>query len=236
MSGLTAAIARIGEIETQITQLNPATRSAGGAPEAATVAQPSASREVSQVTQPTASAFERAAEAVAPSTLGDGQVTGSDVVEQAKKYLGVPYVFGGEDATGMDCSGLVQRVFADLGIDVPRVVQDQDDIGREVGSLAEAQPGDLLVPHGSGHIVIYIGDGQVLHAPKPGDHVKIADNWYSDADLFTIRRFVPADNEVEAPAVPASAPASTGADVTGQQILAQVQALFASQSLPGVAA
>ena len=71
-------------------------------------------------------------------------VTGDQVVADARKYLGIPYVWGGTDpAKGLDCSGLVQRVYADLGIDLPRVSQDQARVGQAVPSLAQARPGDL---------------------------------------------------------------------------------------------
>ncbi|MET0934327.1 MAG: C40 family peptidase, partial [Mycetocola sp.] len=106
-----------------------------------------------------------------------GDISGSDVVATAKKYLGVPYIFGGEDSSGMDCSGLVQRVYADLGIDLPRIVPDQAAMGTEVGSLADAQPGDLIVAKGSGHILIYAGDNKVIHAPRPGTSVSLVENW-----------------------------------------------------------
>ena len=130
--------------------------------------------------------------AVGESGTTAGGTTGDDVVAAAKKYLGVPYVFGGEDSTGMDCSGLVQRVYADLGIDLPRVVPDQAKVGTEVGSLAQAQPGDLIVAKGSGHILIYAGDNKVIHAPRPGTTVTLVENWRTDADIETIRRLVPA--------------------------------------------
>ncbi|MET0859800.1 MAG: C40 family peptidase [Microbacterium sp.] len=123
--------------------------------------------------------------------VSTGDASGSDVVATAKKYLGVPYVFGGEDSSGMDCSGLVQRVYADLGIDLPRVVPDQARMGTEVGSLADAQPGDLIVAKGSGHILIYAGDNKVIHAPRPGTSVSLVENWRTDADIETIRRIVP---------------------------------------------
>ncbi|TWX38923.1 NlpC/P60 family protein [Frigoribacterium sp. ACAM 257] len=130
--------------------------------------------------------------AVKGSVATGSGATGADVVSGAKKYLGVPYVFGGESASGMDCSGLVQTVFGELGVSMPRVVPDQARMGAEVPSLAEAKPGDLLVAKGEGHIVIYLGDGKVLHAPRPGKDVQIVDNWYKDSDLSTIRRVVPA--------------------------------------------
>ena len=92
----------------------------------------------------------------------------------------------------MDCSGLVQTVFKDLGVTMPRVVPDQAKWAPRSPSLAEAKPGDLLIPKGEGHVVIYLGDGKVLHAPRPGKDVQIVDNWYKDSDLATIRRIVPA--------------------------------------------
>ncbi|MCR2824527.1 NlpC/P60 family protein [Microbacterium sp. zg.Y909] len=185
------ALARIDEIEQRIRSLStePAMLNAAGA--SATGASASAS----------AGTFASALEQVRSTmALPDGTVTGDDVVAQAKKYLGVPYVFGGEDATGMDCSGLVQRVLADLGIDAPRVVQDQADIGVEIPSLAEARPGDLLVTNGEKHIVIYAGDGKIIHAPSPGKNVELRNNYLTDADIQTIRRVVP-----EAQAAPAAA-------------------------------
>ncbi|MCX7522384.1 C40 family peptidase [Microbacterium sp. STN6] len=124
--------------------------------------------------------------------------TGADVVADARKYLGVPYVFGGEDASGMDCSGLVQRVYADLGITLPRVVPDQAKMGVEVPSLAQAQPGDLIVLKGEDHIVIYAGDGKVIHAPSAGRNVQVANAWMNDSQIATIRRIVPSASDAAA--------------------------------------
>ena len=131
-----------------------------------------------------------------------GSATGDEGVAAAKKYRGVPYVLGGEDSTGMDCSGLVQRVYADLGIDLPRVVPDQAKVGTEVGSLAQAKPGDLIVAKGSGHILIYAGDNKVIHAPRPGTTVTLVENWRTDADIETIRRLVPAASTASVASTP----------------------------------
>jgi peptidoglycan DL-endopeptidase CwlO len=117
-----------------------------------------------------------------------GAKDGDDVVADAKKYLGIRYVWGGTDPSkGLDCSGLVQRVFADLGVDVPRTVAEQRNVGTPVASMKQAKPGDLLV-FGSHHIGIYVGDGKMLHAPKSGDVVKIAPVYDTPT---RIRRVVP---------------------------------------------
>ncbi|KQV08549.1 hypothetical protein ASC63_12340 [Leifsonia sp. Root112D2] len=159
--------------------------------------------------------------------------TGNDVVADAKKYLGVPYVFGGEDASGVDCSGLVQRVFADLGVSVPRVVQDQATVGTEVPSLAQAQPGDLIVLKGNDHIVIYAGNGKVIHAPSEGRNVQMVDNWLTDDQIGTIRRIVPSTaSSVASSAASASSSAaslSTSSDSTS--LMAALQAAMATGTL-----
>ena len=122
-----------------------------------------------------------------------GAVTGAAVVADAKKYVGVPYVWGGTNpAVGMDCSGFVQRVFKDLGVDLPRVVSDQMRQGTPVASLAQAKPGDLLVSFGGEHISIYLGNGKAIDAPVPGQTIQIRDAWEQQSNLTAIRRIVPA--------------------------------------------
>jgi cell wall-associated NlpC family hydrolase len=107
-----------------------------------------------------------------PTTNG---VTGDDVVTSAKKYLGTPYVFGSTDPSkGLDCSALVQRAYADLGVQLPRLSAQQATVGQPVASLAAARPGDILAFDSPvDHVGIYLGDNRMIAAPKPGDHVKI---------------------------------------------------------------
>lgn len=157
--------------------------------------------------------------ATVPTGALSTSVTGQELVESAKKYLGTPYVWGGESLAegGLDCSGLVLRSLADLGITsgVPRVARDQATIGQEVPSLAEALPGDLVVLNGGKHIGIYVGDGQMIDAPKPGKSVTIRDVY---AEPTTIRRVLP---QQAAAATPTSALSSALASTSaGQNALA----------------
>lgn len=117
-----------------------------------------------------------------PGAAGAGGVTGQDVVDEAKEYLGLPYVWGGTSKEkGVDCSGLVQQVYKSLGYDLPRVSADQARQGTAVASLAQAQPGDLIAwdnssrNNGADHIAIYIGDGKMIEAPRTGLDVRIID-------------------------------------------------------------
>ena len=103
-------------------------------------------------------------------------VGGEEIVRLATQFLGIPYVWGGEDPSGFDCSGLVQHVYEQAGISLPRVARDQARVGIAVPSLEQALPGDL-VAFGDpvDHIGIYAGGGKMVVAPRTGDVVKIQD-------------------------------------------------------------
>jgi cell wall-associated NlpC family hydrolase len=186
------AMTRMEQIQTTLVQLS----GARAAATTATAAQTSGATAFAQALTLTAGA------APSGSTgLATGSATGGGVVAAAEKYLGVPYVFGGESRSGMDCSGLVQRVYADVGVAVPRLVSGQMKIGTPVASLADAKPGDLIVTKGGEHIV-----NKIIHAPYPGRQVCLRDNYLKDSDIETIRRVVPAEAAVvAAPASPATA-------------------------------
>jgi cell wall-associated NlpC family hydrolase len=164
----------------------------------------------------------------APTPTPTPGVTGAQVVADAKQYLGIPYVLGGESSSGIDCSGLVQKTYRDLGISLPRTVHEQKLMGTAVPSLAQAQPGDLIVFKGGGHIAIYEGNGRVLHAPYPGRVVSDQKLWVGDSGIETIRRIVPdagATGASGTSTTPASATPATSAAVQAAA-LATVQALI----------
>ena len=101
---------------------------------------------------------------------------GQAIVNSAMKYLGVPYVWGGTSPKGFDCSGLVQYVCRQNGISVNRVAADQRRNGVYV-SRENLQPGDLVFFAKGGyihHVGIYVGNGNMIHAPQTGDVVKIS--------------------------------------------------------------
>ena len=103
------------------------------------------------------------------------------VVGIAMRYLGVPYRWGGASpSTGFDCSGFTMYVFAQIGVSLPHYTGSQYQMGSPV-SRDQLQAGDLVFFNGLGHMGIYIGGGNFIHAPHTGDVVKISSmtGWYA---------------------------------------------------------
>ena len=115
-----------------------------------------------------------------------GSATGSNIAKYACQFVGNPYVAGGTSLTnGADCSGFVQSVYKAFGISVPRTSWGQGSYGREV-SYADAQPGDVI--YYGGHVGIYIGGGQIVHASTQKTGIKYSPATYRS--IITVRRFL----------------------------------------------
>ncbi|MCE9656425.1 NlpC/P60 family protein [Clostridium celatum] len=115
---------------------------------------------------------------------GEISSTGNGIVDFAYQYLGAPYVWGATGPTSFDCSGFTSFVYANAaGIDITRTTYSQMGVGTPV-SYSELQPGDLVFTYGGDHVGIYVGGGQYVHAPMPGQGVKVG----NITDFYTARR------------------------------------------------
>jgi peptidoglycan DL-endopeptidase CwlO len=100
-------------------------------------------------------------------------VSSEQVLKVAAKYVGTPYVFGGSNPRGFDCSGFILFVYSQFGLPLPHSVSGQARLGIKV-SPEDALPGDLVIYNDHGHSGIYAGNGQYFHAPQRGDYVKLS--------------------------------------------------------------
>ena len=124
-------------------------------------------------------------------TLLSSDEARGEVLQYAKKFLGNPYVWGGMSLTnGCDCSGFAQQIFANFGYTLPRTSRQQAKAGTRI-PVQEAKPGDLLFyQRESGfiyHVMIYLGDGKVIHAGSEATGILISDFNYEKSTEFAVR-------------------------------------------------
>lgn len=118
------------------------------------------------------------------STVSGG--SGQAVVDYALNFVGNPYQYGGNSLTnGIDCSGFVKAVYAHFGVSLPRTSTSLRSVGKSVGSLSKAKPGDIICY--SGHVAIYMGGNKIVHASNKRDGIKISNN-AAYKSIITIRR------------------------------------------------
>ena len=116
-------------------------------------------------------------EEAVPAPVSTGSGLGQSVADFAVQFVGNPYVYGGTSLTnGADCSGFVMSVYKNFGVSLPHSSSADRHVGYNVGSLANAQAGDLVCY--SGHVGIYIGNGKIVHASTAATGIKISDANY----------------------------------------------------------
>ncbi|ERL64727.1 C40 family peptidase [Schleiferilactobacillus shenzhenensis] len=151
-------------------------------------AEAAAQQAASQVSAQSASSSTSASSSSSASTSSSATVSGTNkgsLIANVQQYLGVPYVWGGTTPAGFDCSGLIYYAAKQAGISLPRVSQAQSTVGSYV-AVSDLQAGDLVFWGGVGsayHVGIYIGNGQYIHAPAPGQNVTVGNVSYFKPDF-----------------------------------------------------
>lgn len=134
-----------------------------------------AARKAEEKNRKAAKSESSAATSEAPVVYATGEsALGQSVASYACQFVGNPYVYGGTSLTnGADCSGFVMSVYANFGVSLPHSSSGDRSVGTAVDGLANAQPGDIICY--SGHVAIYIGNGQIVHASTAKTGIKISD-------------------------------------------------------------
>lgn len=127
------------------------------------------------------------------STAEVDPAKGHAVVQHAKKHLGTPYVRGGSQPGGFDCSGFVMWAYNRVGVELPRTAREQSAVGQKIHKVEDMRAGDIVAfnhPKRGYHTGIYVGDGKFIHSPRKKSHVKInsLDDPYFNKTLLGARR------------------------------------------------
>lgn len=123
--------------------------------------------------------------APAVTYVASGSGSGSSVANYALQFVGNPYVYGGSSLTnGTDCSGFVMSVYRNFGVSLPHSSGGDRGVGYDVGGIGNAQAGDIVCY--SGHVGIYIGNGQIVHASTPSSGIKVSNANYRT--ILAVRR------------------------------------------------
>lgn len=129
-----------------------------------------------------------------PNVPEGSNATIETMIAFAEAQLGKPYVYGATGPNSYDCSGLTQAAYASVGITIGRATYNQIEDGKAIDAtdVSQWKRGDLIFPH-AGHVVIYLGNDEVLHAPQTGDVVKKSPNLYwknNGKGTYGVRRIV----------------------------------------------
>ena len=121
------------------------------------------------------------------------RASGQSVVKTARSAIGTPYVRGGRNPGGFDCSGLVQWAYQSVGVKLPRTAREQSSIGQRIGRVEDMRAGDIVAfrhPRRGYHTGIYVGDGTFVHSPRRRSSVKISslDDPYFNNTFLGARR------------------------------------------------
>jgi len=138
-------------------------------------------------TQAQRSATNQAAIEAARNTASssEGSEMGKAVIDYATQFVGNPYVYGGSSLTnGTDCSGFVMSVYNNFGVSLPHSSSALRNQGYDVGGLANAQPGDIVCY--SGHVGLYVGNGQIVHASTSKTGIIVSNAAYRN--VLSVRR------------------------------------------------